>query len=120
MAKMSTDASILGANTQVSGRVSGQGPLRVEGQINGEVSITGPMELAAGAVVDGDVSAQSLDIFGTLNGDAKCSGPIAVRADASVKGELVASSVSIEAGSNVDVQLDTEFTLDFGSATTRR
>jgi cytoskeletal protein CcmA (bactofilin family) len=120
MAKLSADASILGAKTQVSGRVSGKGSLRVEGQVNGEISVTGPMELMAGALVDGDVSAQSLDIAGTLRGDAKCSGPITVRAGANVKGDLVAASVSVEAGSSVDVQLDTEFTLDFGSAAARR
>jgi cytoskeletal protein CcmA (bactofilin family) len=70
--------------------------------------------------VDGDVNGESLDVAGTLTGDASCQGPIWVRAGATVKGDLRGASVSIEAGSSVDVRLDTDFTLDLGSTGRRR
>ncbi len=120
MARMSSDASVLGANTTVAGRLSGKGSLRIEGKVSGDVSVTGPVDLAAGSSVEGDVAAESLEIAGALAGDAKCSGPIHVRSGATIKGDLVGSSVSIEAGSRVDVRLDTEFTLDFSSVARRR
>ena len=41
MAAHSTDGSILGPATRVTGRVSGAGGLRVEGQVRGDVSVTG-------------------------------------------------------------------------------
>ena len=77
------------------------------------MAVSGPVEIGSGAAVEGDVSAASLDISGRLLGDAKCAGTIQVRSGAEVKGDLTGSSVAIEAGSRVDVQLDTEFTLDF-------
>ncbi|MEZ4219657.1 MAG: polymer-forming cytoskeletal protein [Polyangiaceae bacterium] len=96
--------------------MSGRGPLRIEGKVNGDVSVDGNLELCAGASVDGDIAAASLELAGNLQGDAKCSGAIVIRAGAEVKGDLVGASVSIEAGSVVDVRLDTEFELDFSRA----
>jgi cytoskeletal protein CcmA (bactofilin family) len=112
MARMSSDSSVLGARTQVSGRVSGEGGLRVEGRLGGDVSISGALEITAGAVVEGDVSAASLEIAGKLDGDANCRGAIMVRAGADVRGDLKGQSVAIEPGSRVDVRLDTQFSLD--------
>ncbi len=109
---MTPESSVVGAATTVNGRVSGEGGLRVEGRLNGDVSISGPLEIVSGAAVEGDVSAQSLEIAGRLAGDATASGAILVRAGADVRGDLKGKSVAIEPGSRVDVRLDTEFTLD--------
>lgn len=109
---MTSDTSVLGATTTVNGRVSGEGGLRVEGRLNGDVSVSGPLEIAAGAAIEGDVSSGALEIAGKLDGDARANGPITIRAGADVRGDLKGKSVSIEPGSRVDVRLDTEFSLD--------
>lgn len=114
MAKIGSDTSVLGASTQVSGRVSGEGGLRIEGKLSGDVAVSGPVEITAGAVVEGDVAASALDIAGKLDGDGVCRGSIIVRSGASVRGDLKGSSVAIEPGSRVDVRLDTQFDLDLG------
>jgi cytoskeletal protein CcmA (bactofilin family) len=108
--------SVLGASSQISGRVSGEGGLRVEGKLSGDVAVNGPVEVVSGAAIDGDVSAASLEISGRLHGDANCKGPIMVRDGADVRGDLRGTAVSIEPGSRVDVRLDTDFTLDFEGA----
>ncbi len=113
MARHGSDISVLGASTQLAGRVSGEGGLRVEGNLSGDIAVTGPVEIASGAAVEGDVSGTSLDVAGRLHGDATCQGPIIVREGADVHGDLTGSAVTIEAGSRVDVRLSTEFTLDF-------
>lgn len=112
MARISSETSVLGSSSQISGKVSGQGGLRIEGRISGDVSVSGPVEILSGAGLDGDVSAASLEVAGVLSGDARCQGPINVRAGADVRGDLRGSSVSIEPGARVDVRLDTEFKLD--------
>lgn len=112
MARHTSDTSVVGARSQLTGRVSGSGALRIEGTLSGDVSVTGPVEIAAHASVEGDVSGASLDVAGKLHGDATCQGPITVRAGADVRGDLKGSSVAIEPGSRVDVRLDTDFTLD--------
>lgn len=113
MARHTPDTSVIGARSQLTGRVAGTGGLRVEGTLSGDVSVSGPVEVTSGGSVEGDVTGASLEVAGRLSGDASCQGPIWVRAGAEVRGDLKGSSVAIEPGSRVDVRLDTDFSLDF-------
>jgi cytoskeletal protein CcmA (bactofilin family) len=120
MARHGADGSVLGARTRIVGRVGGNGAIRVEGSVEGDVEVSGPAEIASGASIEGDLAAESIDIAGRLVGDATARGPISVRAGAEVRGEMKAASISIEPGSSVDVRLETEFTLDLEPARKRR
>jgi cytoskeletal protein CcmA (bactofilin family) len=94
--------------------------VRIDGSIQGDVSVTGAAEISARASIEGDLSADSIDISGRLLGDAVARGAIAVRAGAEVRGDVKAGSISIEPGSKVDVRLDTEFSLDLETSRRRR
>jgi len=119
MARLQAEGSVIGSSTRIVGRVSGDGALRVEGNIRGDVQVGGEAEIAEGAAIEGNVAAEALEISGSLLGDAVARGPIAVRSGAVVRGELRGSEVSIEPGSRISVRLETEFDLDFGPAKRR-
>jgi cytoskeletal protein CcmA (bactofilin family) len=112
--------SVLGPATRVTGRISGDGALRIEGAVKGDVNVHGETEIAEGGRLEGNLHGAALDIGGTLLGDAQAEGVIAVRAGAQVRGELRAAEVSIEAGARISVRLETEFELDFGAPQRRR
>lgn len=114
MVRHSTELSVLGPGSKVTGRVSGEGSLRIEGSVRGDVQLNGDAEIAGGASVEGNVQADAVDITGSLQGDVNARGPIAIRAGAVVRGELKGSEVSIEPGSRISVRLDTEIELDLG------
>ena len=114
------ELSVVGPGTRVTGRISGNGALRIEGAVKGDVNLNGEAEVAEGGSVEGNLNGDSVDIAGSLLGDARASGAIAVRSSARVRGELRGAEVSIEAGARVSVRLDTEFELDFGTAQKRR
>jgi cytoskeletal protein CcmA (bactofilin family) len=120
MPRHSTDASILGPATRVTGRVSGSGGLRVEGQVRGDITVSGDAEISDGGSVEGNVSASSLEVAGTLLGDAEVRGLVVIRSGANVRGELRGAEISIEPGSRVSVRLDTDFELDLGPAPKHR
>jgi cytoskeletal protein CcmA (bactofilin family) len=120
MARHSQEISVVGASTHVIGRISGDGALRIEGTVKGDVNINGDAEIAEGGSLEGNLQGEGLDIAGNLLGDAQARGAIAVRAAATVRGELRGSAVSIEAGARVSVRLDTDFELDFGAAERHR
>jgi cytoskeletal protein CcmA (bactofilin family) len=120
MPRPSFDVSVLGPSTRVTGRVSGDGSLRVEGKVRGDIQISGDAEIAPSASVEGNVSAASLDISGTLQGDVVASGLVAIRSGAVVRGELRGAEISIEPGSRVSVRLATDFELDLGPDVKRR
>ena len=112
--------SVLGPATRVTGRINGEGALRIEGAVKGDVSVRGDTEIAEGGSLQGNVQGAALEIAGNLLGDARADGSIAVRSSAQVRGELRAAQVSIEAGARVSIRLETEFELDFGVAARRR
>ncbi|HWP06369.1 MAG TPA: polymer-forming cytoskeletal protein [Polyangiaceae bacterium] len=115
MMRHSSEGSVLGPSTRITGRISGEGALRVEGGIKGDISVSGTAEIVEGASVEGSVHAESLEIAGSLLGDAVTRGPIAVRSGAVVRGDLRGSEISIEPGSRVSVRLDTQVELDLGA-----
>jgi len=115
MMRHSSEGSVLGPSTRITGRISGEGAIRVEGGLKGDISVSGPAEIAEGANIEGSVHAESLEIAGSLIGDAVTRGPIAVRAGALVRGDLRGSEISIEPGSRVSVRLDTQVELDLGA-----
>ncbi len=119
MVRHSTEQSVLGAGTRVTGRLSGDGSLRIEGLVRGELQLTGDVEIAPEASVEGNVYAATLDVAGSLIGDVQTNGPIVIRGSALVRGELRGSEVSIELGARVSVRLDTEIDLDLGASKRR-
>jgi cytoskeletal protein CcmA (bactofilin family) len=114
MARFNPQMSVLGPGTRVTGRVTGNGGLSIQGTLKGDLIITGPAEISVGASLNGDVEAQTLDIAGSLIGDAAIQGPIAVREGALVRGDLRGTEVTIDPGARVSVHLDTPFELDLG------
>lgn len=119
MSRTSSTESALGAGTRVIGRISGHGGLCIEGNVRGDVQVSGEAEIAAGAGVEGSIYAEVVEVAGSVMGDIHARGPIAVRSGALVHGELRGSEVSIEPGSRVSVRLDNEFELDLGAPNRR-
>lgn len=114
MARHEAELSVLGSGTRITGRVSGDGAVRVEGTLRGDIQVGAEAEIAAGGSVEGNVQAEAVDVGGSLVGDVSARGPIAIRSGALVRGELKGSEVSIEPGARVAVRLDTEIELDLG------
>ena len=118
MPRPSSDLSVLGPSTRVTGRVSGDGGLRIEGNLRGDLQVSGDVEIAAGGSVEGNVSAAALDVGGTLLGDVAARGAVTIRSGAVVRGELRGAEISIEPGSRVAVRIASEFELDMGPVAT--
>jgi len=119
MARHEAEPSVLGSGTRITGRVSGDSPLRIEGTLRGDVQVSAETEIAPGGSVEGNVQAEAVDVGGSLVGDVTARGAIAIRSGALVRGELKGSEVSIEPGARVAVRLDTEIELDLGTVKRR-
>jgi cytoskeletal protein CcmA (bactofilin family) len=109
----STELSVLGPTTRITGRITGKGGLRIDGKVKGDVSITGPCVLSEGASVEGDFAAESLDLGGDIEGNVTTEGGIVVRQNARLRGEVKSAGVAIEPGAKVSVRLNTPFEIEF-------
>ena len=112
------EASVLARGSRVRGNVSGDGDLRVGGEIEGDVTVSGDVSLDEGARVTGDVSAASVTVAGDVEGDVESRGAVTVQASATVRGDLTATEVVIEEGATVHGRIDADF--DLPAELTRR
>ncbi len=108
---LDTNGSVLGRGTRVRGRVHGDGDLRVEGAVEGDVNVSGELLIDEGAEVQGNVEAAVVTISGALTGDVSSRGGVAVRASAKVLGNLGSPEVSLEEGAEFSGRIDADFEL---------
>ena len=101
--------SILGRGARVRGRIAGDGDLRVEGQVEGDVSVSGELTIDEGGSITGDVDAAAVVVSGALKGDVAARGPVAVRATAQVEGNLAGAEVSLDEGASFHGRIEAEF-----------
>lgn len=111
--KVEPTESVLGRGAKVRGRVGGDGDLRVEGQIEGEVRISGQLSVEEGGAIAGDVEAAVVVIGGSLTGDIAANGPVTIRAGARVEGNIAGKGAELvmEEGAAFEGRIDAEFEL---------
>jgi cytoskeletal protein CcmA (bactofilin family) len=115
MARASTTShagsAVLGKGAHIRGRIAGDGDLRVDGAISGDVALKGDLTVSDGGEVVADVQARAVVVEGALEGDISATSTVAIRASARVAGSIRGSSISIEEGANVSGRIDAEFDL---------
>jgi cytoskeletal protein CcmA (bactofilin family) len=115
MARPSTTAqnttAVLGKGARLRGRIGGDGDLRVEGSISGEVAVKGQLVLAEGGEIVADVQATSVVVEGSVEGDITATDAVSIKASARVSGALKGSSISIEEGASVSGRIEADFEL---------
>jgi cytoskeletal protein CcmA (bactofilin family) len=101
----------LGKTTVVRGRISGDGDLRIEGNVQGDVAVRGELVIAGGAELSADVQASAVTIEGVLEGDIRAEQAVTIRSTARVKGAIVGSRITIDEGASVSGRIDADFDL---------
>jgi cytoskeletal protein CcmA (bactofilin family) len=111
-ASRTSDArGVIGASTRVRGRITGDGHLIVEGQVEGDIAIRGDLVIADGASATSNVDAQAVTVQGVLEGDVTARGAVKITSGARVKGNMQGEHVSIEEGAQFAGRLDCDFEL---------
>jgi cytoskeletal protein CcmA (bactofilin family) len=111
MAKRSKEPAVLGKGLRVRGRIRGDGDLRVEGAVEGDVLVSGALELGAGSTIQGAVQAASIVVSGALEGDLAAEGPVAISASGRVRGDVKATALTLDEGAVFVGRVETDFDL---------
>ena len=107
----SAEPAVLGRGLKVVGRVRGEGDLRVEAEIEGDVSASGALHLDEAASVRGTVDADSVVVAGELDGEARARRSVLILATGRVRGDVHAPEVSLEPGGGLDGRIEAAFEL---------
>jgi len=110
----SDEANVLGATVRVRGRLLGDGDLRIEGDIEGEVRVRGSLDVSEGGNVRGNVTASAVTLSGSLTGDVDAEGAVLIRAGAKVAGDMKGSEIALEEGASYTGRIEADFELPDG------
>lgn len=103
--------AVIGRSTRVRGRVSGAGDLRLEGSIEGDITIDGDLTIADGGRAVSSVEARAVTIGGELEGEIRARGVVHIEAAGRVQGDIHGESVAIDEGAEYVGRLHAEFEL---------
>src|SRR6266567_9013067 len=93
-----TSKNVLNSDVEIKGNLKFSGELTLEGKLEGEVQTDGLLNLGDTAVVNGNISAQSVVVRGKLNGNINAKEKIEIKAKAELFGDIRATKLVVEDG----------------------
>jgi len=92
----------LDRGTKVAGKLSFDGPARIDGEVDGEINSKDSLQIGETAVVTAQIKAASIIVGGKVTGDITGSKKIEIRPSAKVAGNLAAPLLSIHEGAQFE------------------
>jgi cytoskeletal protein CcmA (bactofilin family) len=88
----------LDSSSKISGKLSFDGPTRIDGQVDGEISSKETLVIGESAVVTAQIKAASVVVAGKVNGDISAAQRIEIRPSAKVLGNLTTPVLVVHEG----------------------
>jgi len=85
--------------------------LHPEAQVDGNITVSGQLHVAAPGRVTGSVEAESIIVSGLLDGDANARGSVVITAEGQVRGDVHAPELSLEEGGGLEGSIEADFEL---------
>jgi cytoskeletal protein CcmA (bactofilin family) len=92
----------LDRGTKVSGKLSFDGPARIDGEVDGEITSKDSLHIGETAVVTAQIRAAAIIVGGKVSGDITGTQKIEIRPSAKVAGNLAAPLLSIHEGAQFE------------------
>lgn len=91
-----TISTIIGRGTELQGDFNAKGSARIDGKVDGNVTVEGMLVVGAGASIVGNVSASDVLVGGEINGNINVSGKAELTATARVFGDITTTLIVID------------------------
>src|SRR5205809_7994426 len=88
--------NVLNSDVEIKGNLKFTGELTFEGKLDGEITTDGVLNLGDSAVVNGNISAQSVVVRGKINGNIIAKEKIDIKAKTELFGDIRASRLAVE------------------------
>ena len=88
----------IGIGTNIKGDINSNGDLRIDGNIDGNLSSEARVVIGAKSTINGDINAQNAIIEGTVNGNVFVKEILMLKSTAQVKGDIVMQKLAVENG----------------------
>lgn len=84
--------------TSLQGNIETDANLRIEGRMRGDVKARSTFSVGEGALVEGNISAETAEIAGEVRGQIEVSNVLVLKASAVVHGDIITNKLVVEAG----------------------
>lgn len=92
----------LDAGSKISGKLSFEGPTRIDGQVDGEIHARDSLMVGESAVVTAQIKSGSIVIAGRVSGDINATQRIEIRPSAKVIGNITAPILVVHEGATFE------------------
>lgn len=100
--KASAAQTLIARDTRLTGEITGNRAVRVEGVVSGSIDLKAPVEVAEGAVVEAEIKATAVRVAGSVSGSITATELVELLATAVVKGDVTAPALHVVAGARLD------------------
>ncbi|HEY9157409.1 polymer-forming cytoskeletal protein [Candidatus Binatus sp.] len=92
----------LDRGSKISGKISFEGPARIDGVVDGEINAKDSLMIGESAVVTAQIRAASVSVAGKVSGDIVATQRIEIRPSARVSGNITAPVLSVQEGAQFE------------------
>jgi len=97
-AEASTTSAFLGKGSRVTGKLVFEGTVRLEGQVEGEITAQDTLVVGETAVINAQINGTSIVVHGTIKGDVTARKRLEIHAPGKVYGNISVPSLVIHEG----------------------
>jgi len=88
--------NLIGNGTVITGNIQSDGDVRIDGNLNGDISISGKLVVGPMGYIKGNVICQNADVSGEIEGQITVAELLSLKANAKLLGDIITSKISIE------------------------
>ncbi|MFO0358308.1 MAG: polymer-forming cytoskeletal protein [Sphingobacteriaceae bacterium] len=90
--------NLLGAGTKINGDITSNGDFRIDGNLLGNITISGKLVLGSTGRIEGNIQCANADLSGEVKGTVNISETLSLKSTAKINGDIVTGKLAIEAG----------------------
>lgn len=92
----SSSINLIGNGTSITGDINSNGDVRIDGNLKGNITISGKLVVGPSGSIEGNVICQNADISGEIHGKVTVTELLSLKASAKLLGDIVTGKISIE------------------------
>ena len=88
--------SLIGKGTKIKGFITGDGDIRIDGILIGDIEISGKLIVGESAIINGLIKADQAEIYGRTVGKIHVNGILSIKGSGIVEGEIFVGDLQVE------------------------
>lgn len=91
--------NIISEGTKIKGDVVANGDIRIDGELNGNISVKGRLVVGPNGRISGEIDCQTIEISGFVKGKIVAADLLNMKSTSQIEGDIIAGKLSVEPGS---------------------